>query len=168
MKQSARLMGLIACLGTLLLGSAAHADDALGKKGYGMAGCGLGSMVFGKQRGYIQIIAATLNGTSGTQTFGISSGTSNCADTAGGLASTKAFVEANREALAKDIARGEGETISSLSTLAGCADPSAVGVSLQSDFEQIFPSHTVSDQDVSSSVLHSLKGHPELGCGQIG
>ena len=42
-------------------------------------GCGLGSMAFEGNDGLIsQVSAATTNGTSGNQTFGITSGTSNC------------------------------------------------------------------------------------------
>ena len=81
----------------------AHAES-----GYGTAGCGLGSILFGSKPGLIQVLAATTNGTFGTQTFGITTGTSNCEDTAGGAQSTKAFVQANREAVSKDIARGSG------------------------------------------------------------
>src|SRR6266545_2071443 len=45
---------------------------------YGLAGCGLGSMLIGSKPGIVQIFAATTNGSFGTQTFGITSGTSNC------------------------------------------------------------------------------------------
>lgn len=43
---------------------------------YNMAGCGLGSLII-KDDGMVQIFASTTNGT-GVQTFGITSGTSNC------------------------------------------------------------------------------------------
>ena len=52
-------------------GAVAFAED------YGSAGCGLGSLVF-KQNDGTQILAATTNGTFGSQTFGITFGTSNC------------------------------------------------------------------------------------------
>ena len=45
---------------------------------YGMAGCGLGSMLFGD--GGLQTSAATTNGIVANQSFGITSGTSNCVD----------------------------------------------------------------------------------------
>ena len=132
--------------------------------GFGMAGCGLGSMLFGKQTGMIQVLAATTNGLFGSQTFGISSGTSNCTDTGGGMASTRSFVETNKEALAKDISRGQGETISSLTTLAGCQDSKRVGTVLQSDFAKIFPSASVSGSKAADNVVQALRGHPELSC----
>jgi hypothetical protein len=42
-------------------------------------GCGLGTIVFEGQNGLVsQTFAVTTNGTFGNQTFGITSGTSNC------------------------------------------------------------------------------------------
>jgi hypothetical protein len=138
--------------------STAHADA------YGTAGCGLGSMLFHDKPGIVQVLAATTNGTFGTQTFGITSGTSNCEDTKASAQNTKSFVQANREAVSKDIARGAGETISTVSTLAGCADPAAVGNALQREFKTIFPNAQVSDVAVSDSVVDALRAHPELSC----
>src|SRR5205823_3826374 len=61
----------------VLSAGVAYADAenpaATGKSTYGLAGCGLGSMLFGDQKGMIQILAATTNGTFGSQTFGITS-----------------------------------------------------------------------------------------------
>lgn len=131
---------------------------------YGTAGCGLGSMLFEDDAGLVQVLAATTNGTFANQTFAISSGTSNCEDTSGGNASTKAFIETNREAFAKDTSRGYGETIISLSSLAGCSDDHAVGAALQSEFKTIFPNSEVSDTQVSQKVLETLKKHSELSC----
>jgi hypothetical protein len=132
--------------------------------GYGTAGCGLGSMLFGKQAGMIQVLAATTNGVFGTQTFGISSGTSNCIDNTAGPSTSKAFIETNREAVAKDISRGQGETISSLSVLAGCPNSNLVGAVLQSDFAKIFPNASVTGSQAGDNVIQVLRGHRELSC----
>ena len=152
-----------AAFGVLSIASVATADAK-----YGMAGCGLGSMLFGNEPGIIQVLAATTNGTSGNQTFGITTGTSNCEDTGGGSASAKAFVETNRDAFAKDVARGTGETISSLTTLAGCQDAAAVGATLQQSFTTIFPEASIEDTQVSDAVVDTLKSHPELSCKLLG
>ena len=120
--------------------------------------------MFGNKPGIIQVLAATTNGTFGSQTFGISTGTSNCKDTAPSVVSAKAFIQANREAVAKDIARGQGETITNLTALAGCTSDKAVGSELQKDFKQIFPTEKVSDIQVSDSVVSMLQAHPELAC----
>lgn len=161
MKKAAAFV-MTASFALALTGSVAQAD------GYGTAGCGLGSMLFGDQPGLVQILAATTNGISGNQTFGITTGTSNCTDAGGGAESAKAFIETNRETLAKEIARGQGETISNLSTLAGCADEAEVGRALQGDFKLIFPGAEASDKQVSEAVINSLSSHSDLACGKLG
>ena len=135
---------------------------------YGPAGCGLGSLVFKPDSGFTQIFAATTNGTSANQTFGISSGTSNCDTGPGNSQSARAFVQTNRAALAKDIARGRGETISNLSVLAGCSDTKAVGVKLQRSFRTIFTSAKATDAQVSDSVLNVLSSDQALSCSNLG
>jgi hypothetical protein len=139
----------------------AHAE------GYGAAGCGLGSIVFGSKPGMIQVLAATTNGTFFSQTFGITFGTSNCGNTGGGIASAKAFIETNRQALAKDISRGNGETIKNLATLSGCSDANAVGAVLQRNFQTIFPAPTTADTVVSGSVLTIMQSDKSLSCSRL-
>ena len=151
-------VGVLVALSAVGVSSTALAEP------YGTAGCGLGSIIFGDSQGIVQIFAATTNGLFGTQTFGITTGTSNCVRTGPSMASAKAFIQANRETVAKEIARGTGETIASLSSLAGCGDATAVGSVLQRDFAAIFPNEQVSDAAVSDSVVHSLLAHPELAC----
>jgi hypothetical protein len=135
---------------------------------YGPAGCGLGSLIFKPDSGFTQIFAATTNGTSANQTFAISSGTSNCDTGPGSTDTAKVFVETNRVALAKDISRGRGETITSLTELAGCNDSGAVGAKLQKSFGRIFPNARVSDQVVSESVVDVLKQDSALQCSNLG
>ncbi|HVI73770.1 MAG TPA: DUF3015 family protein [Anaeromyxobacteraceae bacterium] len=139
-----------------------------GSKGrYGDAGCGLGSLAFGTQEGAVQILAATTNTLFLTQTFGITTGTSNCSGISGGQA-TRIFIEANREALAKDISRGSGETIGTLTWLNGCTDSKAVGATLQKNFSIIFPSESVSTDDVTAAVIKTLKDEKMLACQNLG
>ncbi len=153
---------LVAMTGTL-----STASSPVHARAYGSAGCGLGSLIFEPSTGFTQVFAATTNGTLGNQTFGITSGTSNCAGGSGGSASAKAFVETNRVALAKDIARGRGETIDGLSKLAGCRAPSAVGSSLQQRFDQIFTDASASDSDVGDHVIEALRSDASLACSAL-
>lgn len=136
---------------------------------YGAAGCGLGSILFEPNSGtFMQILAATTNGSSGNQTFGITSGTSNCDASGGGEESAANFAATNRVAMSKDIARGQGETIQSVAELAGCQDSAAVGVSLQKNFSSIFPNASVSDQEVGAGVIRVLKSDASLSCTNLG
>lgn len=133
---------LLAALG-LALGLTTNVDQAYGKasglKGdgvYGTAGCGLGSLVFGNEEGGMQIIAATLNGTFASQTFGITTGTSNCGAGLFAKAEVDSFIKSNEVALENDIARGEGETLSTLNNMLGCkAD---FGATLQNNYKAIY------------------------------
>jgi hypothetical protein len=161
--RQASVIGGFVAAATLTLAAVASGADK-----YGPAGCGLGSLIFEPNSGFTQVLAATTNGTFGSQTFGISSGTSNCEGNGGGKASAKAFVETNRVALAKDIARGQGETIDSLAKLAGCQHPQAVGATLQRSFGRIFPSAAVTDGEVSQSVVETLAGDSALMCRKLG
>src|SRR5258706_8735027 len=133
----------------ILSAGVAHADAenpaAHGKATYGLAGCGLGSLVFGDQKGAIQILAATSNTTFGTQTFGITTGTSNCVDTAAGSAGAKIFIEGNREALAKDAAPGRGAAITTRTAMGGGQGAEAVGTALQKHFTQLLPAQKTAE-----------------------
>ncbi|HSR11213.1 MAG TPA: DUF3015 family protein, partial [Thermodesulfobacteriota bacterium] len=74
-------------------------------------GCGLGSIAWEGQNGLMsQTMAATTNGTFGNQTFGITSGTSNCEQYKSFTYNEKVdtFVAENMDNLATDIARGQG------------------------------------------------------------
>jgi len=143
------------------------ASSGGGGGGYGAAGCGLGSIVFGSKPGFMQVFAATTNGLFGSQTFGITSGTSNCSSSAPGGMAARQFIETNRQAFAKDVSRGSGETIASLTVLSGCRDAAAVGATLQRNFGTIFPSAKASDTDVSAAAVASLKADKTLACSSL-
>jgi hypothetical protein len=142
--------------------------DVGGGQGYGMAGCGLGSIIFGEQKGMIQLVAATTNDIYSHQSFAISSGTSNCKDDgAKGTKTASLFITANREALEKDVARGGGETVSTLSELMGCQDTKTFGATLQSNYGKIFPSQNTSTETVVDSIVGTVQSDAELAksCG---
>jgi hypothetical protein len=157
---------MLMAVGALALLSTSAAENARAQA-YGAAGCGLGSIVFGAQPGIIQVLAATTNGTFGNQTFGITFGTSNCTAPAAGPASAKAFIETNREAFAKDVSRGSGETIEGLATLAGCQDSKKVGAALQANFKVVFPKSGMADQDVSKNAVAVLQADKTLACSNL-
>lgn len=160
---------LVTLVAALLSTTSALAQDGKaaikGSGRYGTAGCGLGSLAFGDSPGWVQIFASTTNGLFGTQTFGITSGTSNCGPSLF-AEGTRKFVEANREALAKDISRGQGESIATLASLNRCADPGAVGSALQRRFSAIFPDEAASDDAVTAAILDTLGADQALGCGR--
>src|SRR5262249_48802048 len=147
MKSMKLLLSAVA-VSTLLVASqsVARAD------GYGAAGCGLGAMLIGSKPGFMQVLAATTNGLFFNQTFGITTGSLGCGAAATAVSSAKSYIETNRQAFAKDVARGQGETIANLSQLAGCADTSAVAARLQASFKTVFPTANASDAQVSTTA----------------
>ncbi|MFQ5633672.1 MAG: DUF3015 domain-containing protein [bacterium] len=152
---------IIVLLGTLFVSS--HAFAA----GYGDAGCGLGSMLFGDSPDKAsQVLAFTTNGT-GMQSFGISSGTSNCDATDGIILAEREgdlFVVANFEHLEKEMAAGEGEHVATLAGLLGC--PSEKGVQFasytQQNYQAIFASEQTTPGEMLRAVRAGISNHPEL------
>jgi hypothetical protein len=86
-------------------------------------GCGLGQLVFASQPKAIthQVLGATTNGTFGSQTFGISTGTSGCTSNGQIVKNEQAnvFASLNFENLSQEMAQGQGEHLASLATLLG-------------------------------------------------
>jgi len=132
------------------------------KPRYGAAGCGLGSIIFGAKPGIAQVTAASTN-TLGMQTFAITSGTANC-DSIDDHETLDAFVTMNREALAKDVARGSGETIATLTAIAGCADPVTVGRALKQSYARIFPGPRAMPEQIARTIRSLLKADAALAC----
>ena len=120
---------------------------ALAAKPYGMAGCGLGSQMMGKEGN--QILASTTNGT-GTQTFGISSGTSNCVTATEQTAMIRNFIEANYASLVTDMAKGQGDSVKTLSNFYGC-DSSAFATEMKANYEKITPA-----QENATAVMANI------------
>lgn len=145
----------------LVLGSAnAFAQTKRKATGaYGDAGCGLGSIVFGAEKGPVQIVAATLNAT-GVQTIGMSFGTSNCGS------AFSSYVETNKDAIAKDMARGEGETLAGLLEVMGCENKAQASQTLQSNYNTIFPSSSVDAKSVEKNIQSTLKAS-QVSCTEV-
>jgi hypothetical protein len=132
---------------------------------YGMAGCGLGSMVFKSNDSLSQILAATTNGTSGSQTFGITSGTSNCKADEVAMKRTirKYFASSNLNTLKADISKGYGERLNTYAYLFGCPVRLYPRFSkvLKKNYNNIFKSNTSSY--LNAMVIEIIKKDKKLG-----
>ena len=129
--------------------------DEVAGQGYGMAGCGLGSIVFGDKPGMVQIFAATSNGIYGNQTFAITSGTSNCGES-GRTAQVEQFINVNKVALEKEVVRGQGESLSSLSHLMGCQNLDFT-TQMSKNYSRGFPNGKTSSSDLNKVALASCE-----------
>jgi hypothetical protein len=119
-------------------------------------GCGLGSdIVKNQDTVLLQLVATFLNGTSGNQTFGITSGTSGCEKPASFVANDKAinFIENNMDLLALDISNGQGESITTLASLLDIQDTQAFGAMLQANFDKIYTDTDVNSAKVINNIV---------------
>ncbi|WP_373001130.1 DUF3015 family protein [Sulfurimonas sp.] len=117
-------------------------------------GCGLGSMIIKDDSSAIMLaLQATTNGTSGNQTFGITSGTSGCSKTKFVMNErAQEFVASNMDILAKEIAVGHGESIDTLAELLQVEDTASFSASLQSNYNSIYTSKSVKMADVLDNI----------------
>ncbi len=136
--------------GTVMMMSApANAIDS--------TGCGLGSMAWRGQSGIgPQVLAATTNGSFGTQTFGITFGTSGCDPngriTGGTGRMTLAFLENNLEQYAMDAAAGHGETIDTLAGILNM-DSKRLGEISKQNFAYLFANENADALDVTLKLF---------------
>ncbi|CAH0540151.1 DUF3015 domain-containing protein [Vibrio marisflavi] len=130
-------------------------------------GCGLGTMVFDGQKGKVsKILGATTNGTSGNQTFGITFGTLGC-DGSGTVTSSQKvamFIDGNLDNLARDIAKGDGETLATLSEVWGvqAEDKQTFNQFAQQNFAEVFKSENVTSSEVFTNLNTLLAEHDTL------
>jgi len=117
-------------------------------------GCGLGSQVIkSPDSAILYALQATTNGTSGNQTFGITSGTSGCQKSK--LVyneKVNTFVASNMDQLSKEVAIGKGESVDTLAELMGISDKETFAASLQANYNKIYKSATVEMADVVDGV----------------
>lgn len=119
------------------------------------AGCGLGSVLLADSPDTLvfNVLGATLNGTSGNQTFGMTTGTLNCS-TSNSVLALQTFVNDNLDTLAVDAARGEGEALDTLATIWGMDDAAkeAFAAATQANFGDVFSSDSVNAEQVLENM----------------
>ncbi len=129
--------------------------------------CGWGTKVFDGQKGVApQVLGATTNGTSGNQTFAITSGTSGCTQDGVVTSSWKTamYIDGNKEKLARDMSTGSGESLDTLAALMGvqASDKPVFFRTLKEGFAQIFSSDSVTSADVMASIKQVMAADSTL------
>ena len=146
MKKVLCISAIMACLS-----SGAYAVDS--------TGWGFGSTLLKGQQGTIpQILAVTTNGTSASQTFGITSGTMGCdpnGKITGGTGKILVFLENNVDAFAFDVAKGNGETIDAIAQIANMDSEEAAKI-LKDNFNELFVDENVDVVALSQQVAKLL------------
>ena len=133
-------------------------------------GCGLGKLAWSDYKGQKeiapQVLMATTNGTFGSQTFGISTGTSGCTNDGKimGEHKTTMFAELNFDALSAEMAQGHGEHLASLATLLGvpAEHQPAFFAMTQERYTFLVKAGDTSPVALVKSLNDAIAGHPVL------
>ena len=138
---------LVSLVAVVALSSTAFAANS-------QTGCGLGSIIIKDSSSAIMLaLQATTNGTSGNQTFGITSGTSGCKKTKFVMNERASeFVASNMDTLAKEIAIGYGESVDTLAELLDIEDKAIFASALQANYNNIYSSQSVKMADVLDNI----------------
>jgi Protein of unknown function (DUF3015) len=132
-------------------------------------GCGLGKLAWadygGPKQIAPQVMMATTNGIFGSQTFGISSGTSGC--TNDGLVMKNKHINmasSTFEDLAQEMAQGQGEHLASLATLLGVPkeDQPEFFALVQEQHKTLFPSGQATPLTMLQALQAAMAQHPVL------
>lgn len=116
-------------------------------------GPGLGYILIGDKTGAgWDLLASFLNGIYWNQYFAITFGTSGYDKGLVSMTETNQFVADNMDALAADIAKGEGEYVDTLSSMLNVSDSVAFKAALQNNFDEIFTSADVSAEEVTNKI----------------
>jgi len=143
---------------------------ALGNPPNNGPGCGLGKLAWAdsSQKETIggQVLMATTNGTFGSQTFGISSGTSGCSNDGKIFASEKVnvFTAMNFDNLAQEMAQGRGEHLTSLATLMGVPEKNhqVFFAMTQENYTTLVQAGETSPKAVVKALHDAMAGHVVL------
>ena len=130
-------------------------------------GCGLGTMIWDGDQGIApQVMAVTTNGTSGNQTFGISTGTLGCErdGVVRSDAQLSMYTGSNLDMIARDMSRGSGESLHVLADLMGVeeSDRAHFYTTLQRNYGDIFASPDVTAGEVISAIDATLRTDERL------
>jgi Protein of unknown function (DUF3015) len=133
-------------------------------------GCGLGKVVWADYKNQKsiapQVLQSTTNGTFGTQTFGISSGTSGCTNDGTIMAEHKVnvFAAANYDNLSQEMARGGGEHLASLAELMGVPEqnrPEFFALA-QSQYANLVASGDTTPAAMIKTLQSGMETHPKF------
>ncbi|ULA62737.1 MAG: Orotate phosphoribosyltransferase (Modular protein) [Nitrospira sp.] len=133
-------------------------------------GCGLGKLAWQNYPNQktigVQTMEATTNGSFGTQTFGISSGTSGCTNDGKFWTQEKVnvFAALNFDNLAQDMAQGQGEHLASLATLMGipAAQQPAFFAMTQEKYASLMAAGETSPVALVKALNDAVATHPML------
>ncbi len=131
----------------------------------GGGGCGWGNALFEGQSGIgPHVLAVTTNGTSGNNTFGMTTGTNGC-KTDGNLGyAGKSMLASLMDEFSEDAAKGQGEALTAVAVMMGVQpeDRAHFAEQTHQNFASIFPSQDVTTDEVYSALQQMMKADETL------
>jgi hypothetical protein len=147
---------IIIALLTIISATSAFAGDS-------SSGCGMGWEVAKNQSLVSSFTRAIVNATF-SNTIAMTLGTSGCAkhSIVNNDAKGIHFAEANMNQLAIDMARGNGEFVTSFASVFGCQNSRAFGSMVQANYETVLPSESTSGVELYNNVKAQIKNNATL------
>ncbi|MGI9292008.1 MAG: DUF3015 domain-containing protein [Gammaproteobacteria bacterium] len=124
-------------------------------------GCGWGQLLFDGQSGAAShILGMTTNGTSGNNTFGVTTGTNGCSASGTIKYGGKSMVAVGNhmDEFSEDVARGDGEVLTAVAVTLEIApeDRAYFKATMRDNFDRIFTGEDVTQEDVLANMWQVL------------
>ncbi len=127
--------------------------------------CGWGNMLFEGQTGLgAHFIASITNGTSGNNTFGMTTGTNGCSTSGTLTYGGKSMVSSIMGEFSEDVARGQGDALDTVAVVYGVEkqDRATFAKVMHENFAVIFPNEDVTADDMMASIEAVMKADATL------
>jgi hypothetical protein len=127
--------------------------------------CGWGNMLFEGQSGIVyHFLASTTNGTSGNNTFGMTSGTNGCSVDGKLTYGGKAMVSAMLDEFSADVAAGHGDTLTAVAVAYGVEqqDRNEFAALAHRNFAVLFPNANVTADEVTANLETLMRSDAQL------
>ena len=131
----------------------------------GGPGCGWGNLLFDGQSGFVPHFAAsTTNGTSGNNTFGMTTGTNGCSVDGKLTYAGASMIASMMDEFSIDAAKGEGEALTAVAVVMGVQpeDRARFAEVTHNNFKAIFPNQNVTTDQVYDSLQQVMKADPTM------
>ena len=127
--------------------------------------CGWGNMLFEGQSGLgSHIMASITNGTSGNNTFGMTTGTNGCSTSGTLTYGGKKMVSSIMNEFSEDVAAGKGDALNTVAVLYGVEiqDRATFAKVMHENFGVIFPHQDVTADEMIASIEKVMQADTTL------
>ncbi len=133
----------------------------------GGPGCGWGQMLFEGQTGTAtHVLGLTTNGSTGNNTFGVTSGTNGCSSSGTITYDGKGMVKvgAVMDEFSEDVASGDGEVLTAVAVTLGVKqeDRAYFKETMHNNYSEIFTTQNVTQEEVLANMWEVLGNDSRL------